>query len=604
MEQQVKPVFDEQTLARVLEAAYVLQEHNRARELKLEPQDEQLRKRDQEGARPEVPPQIISDAEVSSKDDYTRILAKIVETQNQIQVRQLELESAMALVAERLTQITGAGGAAVVIVEGKIACYRASSGSSALPRGTKLPMEKALCFTCLRTGHVMRCSDVNPEFLLDAEECHRRGIQSVVAVPVYHDGGLIGALELYFEKVNGFKNQDIHTCELMAGLVTEALTRDTQLTWKKSVAAERATMREAIERLQPNLAAFTAAPVAKEGESNEVDSAAVPEPTFTCRKCGHSLVGEEQFCGQCGAPRLVDHEPASMQSKVASLWQMQQTKDAPSQPSNGTGTLPAIEPPEDRNPDTAISGDADSQAPMLSTNDLLDMELARLLGGGAPDFSVSHDAVEVEREAVSPHTDQTPDESFIRGDDFGDTERPREILIPEETRTETEESEEKIAGTALEKTHQDITWTSAAAARDFLEQIARSHRTHKLQSFWNARRGEIYLALALLLMALVIRWGMSSHASASGVASAASHRKAEVRLSLFEKFLVNVGIAEPPDKPEPKGNPGTQVWVDLHTALYYCPGADLYGKTPTGKFTSQKDAQLDQFEPAYRKACD
>jgi len=63
-------------------------------------------------------------------------------------------------------------------------------------------------------------------------------------------------------------------------------------------------------------------------------------------------------------------------------------------------------------------------------------------------------------------------------------------------------------------------------------------------------------------------------------------------------------LAEAPEPPEYKGNPQTQVWVDLHTALYYCPGTDLYGKTPKGKFTTQRDAQLDQFEPAYEKACD
>ena len=69
-------------------------------------------------------------------------------------------------------------------------------------------------------------------------------------------------------------------------------------------------------------------------------------------------------------------------------------------------------------------------------------------------------------------------------------------------------------------------------------------------------------------------------------------------------MLISLGLAEAPPTPENHGNPDTQVWVDLHTALYYCPGADLYGKTPKGRFTSQRSAQLDQFEPAYRKACD
>ena len=43
------------------------------------------------------------------------------------------------------------------------------------------------------------------------------------------------------------------------------------------------------------------------------------------------------------------------------------------------------------------------------------------------------------------------------------------------------------------------------------------------------------------------------------------------------------------------GNPDTQVWVDVHTALYHCPGSELFGKTPDGKLASQRDAQQDQF---------
>jgi len=59
------------------------------------------------------------------------------------------------------------------------------------------------------------------------------------------------------------------------------------------------------------------------------------------------------------------------------------------------------------------------------------------------------------------------------------------------------------------------------------------------------------------------------------------------------------------DTPAPQpGNPNTKVWVDVHTALYYCPGADLYGKTADGKYTSQLDAQRDNFRPSTLKACD
>ncbi len=50
--------------------------------------------------------------------------------------------------------------------------------------------------------------------------------------------------------------QDIHTCQLMAGLVTEVIGRDAQLKLKMSMAVEPSTMLVVIEKLQPNLVAW------------------------------------------------------------------------------------------------------------------------------------------------------------------------------------------------------------------------------------------------------------------------------------------------------------------------------------------------------------
>ena len=129
----------------------------------------------------------------------------------------------MSLVAERLTQIARANGAAIGTLDEKMFHYRAIAGQLTLPSGADVPMEKALCVACLRTGQVVRCADVNSEFLLDTDECHRRGIHSMIAVPVFHDGEVVGGLELYYSTAQAFTEQDVHTCQLMAGLVTEAL---------------------------------------------------------------------------------------------------------------------------------------------------------------------------------------------------------------------------------------------------------------------------------------------------------------------------------------------------------------------------------------------
>jgi hypothetical protein len=50
-------------------------------------------------------------------------------------------------------------------------------------------------------------------------------------------------------------------------------------------------------------------------------------------------------------------------------------------------------------------------------------------------------------------------------------------------------------------------------------------------------------------------------------------------------------------------NAQIRVWVDLKTGLYYCPGADSYGRTRSGRYLNQADARLGSFEPAERKEC-
>ena len=270
-----KPVFDEQTLAKVLEAAYLLQEHNREL-LELELRTEA--RAYPAGLGPGAPAVQTpgSTKEIAPKDDYTAVLAQIVETQHQIQVRHLDLEHAVSLIAKRVLEMTRAVGAGIGILEGRNIRYRAAAGVMALPVGTEVRIEKALCSACVRVGDVIRCADVNVEFLIDAEECRRRGIQSLIAVPIYHDGKTAGGLEVYYPNTNAFTEPDVHTCQLMAGLVTEALARNDELTWKTSLATERAVMLEALEKLKPNLAALANTTAATRSVSREGEGAGVP----------------------------------------------------------------------------------------------------------------------------------------------------------------------------------------------------------------------------------------------------------------------------------------------------------------------------------------
>ena len=141
-------------------------------------------------------------------------------------------------------------------------------------------------------------------------------------------------------------------------------------------------------------------------------------------------------------------------------------------------------------------------------------------------------------------------------------------------------------------------WTSALKARAWLESL----RTEKpgrdwLRHQWEFSRGNLYLAAAaLVLLVVIVQWAVQTPPQpVSGPR----------QLSPFEQLLVSAGLAEPPPAPDVyHGNPNTRVWVDVRTALYYCPGAELYGKSEGGKITTQLDAQRDQFQPSTRKPCD
>ncbi|MGA2857988.1 MAG: GAF domain-containing protein [Candidatus Sulfotelmatobacter sp.] len=592
-EQKDKPVFDETTLAKLLEAAYVVQEHNRklpAQGLRVEHRDlpdrDLLDKESPSPQAPSIPARTENEGNPSqpatvAQRDYTSILAEIIETQHQIQSCHLEVDPAIALVAERAAEITGAAGAAIAVANGNRIRYKAAAGAMSLPAGTEIPMEKALCRECLRTGQVVRCVDVNSASPVDAKEFERRGIRAMIAVPVYHVGDVAGSLELYYASQHAFTEQDVHTCQLMAGLVTEALARNEELNWKKSFAGEHEVMRQALEKLKPQLAALGDTPAGK-GSSAKTAAPAPASETCACRKCGHELLGAEQFCGHCGAPRTSDPDPA-----VSHLQPVLQ-ENAATTPTNGT-------PPQPRPRTSVAQARPEKDRPEKTLAASIEEEMPELFA--APGLRITE----------APLPAELPKPAV--GAEIGKTHEAGPALSGEISEDGAEEPGSPSAATSARR-EPPSAWTSAASAREFLDQLAADKPPGALARFWHSRRGDFYLAIAVILVACVIRWGIwSNHsvgATASPATAAAAHRKPAPNsdLSLFDRMLVSLGLAEAPEPPAYKGNPQTQVWVDLHTALYYCPGTDLYGKTPKGKFTTQRDAQLDQFEPAYQKACD
>jgi len=539
------PVLDEGTFQKLLAAAYVLQEHH-----------------DQSQPSSAVTPQSIN----PDADSDTSILAQIVEIQHDIQSKHLDLEATANLIAERILKITGAQGTAIGILQEGQLFYRAARGILASQLGQALRPEATLSATTLTNNVILRCPDASTDFRLNPELAKRAGIGSIIAVPVLHDGKTGGALELVYSAKNAFQDQDVRTTQLMAGLLTEALTRTAEEQWRKGLAAERASMLEVLEKIKPQLARLANSPDAALAlTKSEVEKTEESLDETQCQNCGRELGPEELFCGTCGTSRA-SVSRNDLQSKWATLWNLQKNAEE-------TQALSPV--PDD--PEAVIQDSVKLDSSTLPTEELVaDLQASEPPAPDRPQDALTAPLAET---ALSPATEAS--------------------------------------------TQPDLEEPAKSEGRVWLRSITVSPPAMQLRSAWlkyspfiRKHRGDLALGASALLFLIAILWAVSSNKPTTSADSGTSptsvaaspakpkRKPAPPKLSFFEQMLVDMGLAEPPPAPSYSGNPDVPVWIDVQSALYYCPGSDLYGKTPQGRIASQRDAQQDQFEPASRKVCD
>lgn len=466
-----KLTLDEQTFQQLLESAYVLQKHQ---------------------------------AEAAAHNPATQStgasdpLGEVVETQKIIQQRKLDIADAAELIVEKARTIVHAQSAAIAIVQNDELIYSSISGKSNLETGMRLPIPQSLAAPILLpdsalAGKILLCPDVKTAPEINYEICRERGIRSLILLPVQYEGKIESVLELVSDRPNAFDARDVRLAELMASLLRDAIARAAEIAWKQTIAAERTTMLEAMDALQPQIERLI---------TPDLDTSSSPLPAD---------VPAAEFSA---ASFKNDHEPV--------------------------------------------------------------FSSARFGGEFAPSDAAVAEAGHELSATVASEFAPAPNE----------TSQPQ-----------TELAEAGLPQSEAGKSP----WTSATSTRQWLETL-RPEKSGALwlSRQWHAHRANFYLVLsALLLLAVLSGWGTRSTSDASPGGS----KPSTPQLSLFERGLVAAGLADPPPPQPNLGNPNVQVWIDLHTALYYCPGSPMYGKTPGGKFSLQRDAQLDQFEPANRQPC-
>lgn len=605
---QRKPLLDEASFQQLLSAAYVLQEHN-----------DRLRTKE-------------------FHEDFAKNLSTIVDTQKLIQTLQLDLPAAAELVADRVQKITGATGTAIGIIDKGQLLYRAGTGSAAVDVGTRMAMDDALSADCLTKGSALHYADTAAESQVRPEIFRQRGVKAFIAVPVYHAGQIAGVLELRFAQANAFREAEVRTAELMAGLLSEAMVTAARMKWKEALASERQSMLEALERIKPQLERLgTEAPVLDEAAAAKSpvlppknQPSAVPVAD-TCSACGSDFFdANESFCGICGTARPLPsvrgtaaNKDLASNNKTYAPWLTPYGADN----ANGTNSIGGAAPESAAAKAAKVPASLQELIGLSPTRESVTTTSDKTASNptGSEPVSLGDNPKSpspVAQTAVqSPSTmsavqDVVPDPRTASvSSDFNqpDSNRPLAQFVPAVESPATGESL-RIVPVDLGAPSGEIQpypWSSAKKAQHWLETVKAHHgpRAEWVARQWQRRRANIYLVLAAVILLIVISgWGMRPATTAvagnhSPAANGQQQAPPQPNLTLFEKFLVSVGLAEAPPAPSYLGNPDTQVWVDVHTALYHCPGSDLYGKTADGRFTSQRDAQQDQFEPANRKVC-
>ncbi len=302
------PVLDESALQQLLNAAYVVQEHN-----------DQLRSGQSE----------------SSSADYLSELTDLEET---IRNRNLDFESAAQLIAERAQKIIAANSVVIGMLEKGEMVYRGCAGQAAGQEGSKAQLDFSLA-ECLRTGMVIAARDVEKDSRLGREFSQRSGSKALITVPVRVEGKIRGALEARFDRINSFGEAEVQACEALADAVAAAMSDSNS---RQQSSAEQAAITSALDQLLPhldrlvgeeetdfvqavsNLLTNEAAPK-KPTATNVVKEDAATEP---CRSCGHPLAREQSFCGICGSSRFFEIPADSgPPSKWPMLHQLQLDED-------------------------------------------------------------------------------------------------------------------------------------------------------------------------------------------------------------------------------------------------------------------------------------
>jgi GAF domain-containing protein len=170
----------------------------------------------QNGGRPSAP----APAEIALAE-YSERMKQIIATQREVAGLEEELQAMIDLICERTQELTGAGAVTILMRDGDALVHRACSGFVADLVGQSLGMDDTFSGSVYRSNISAICHDTST---LANPLAARRGIGSMVAVPLRHRDDTVGILSVLSPEPRAFVERDLETLELLSVVLSLAIS--------------------------------------------------------------------------------------------------------------------------------------------------------------------------------------------------------------------------------------------------------------------------------------------------------------------------------------------------------------------------------------------
>jgi diguanylate cyclase (GGDEF)-like protein/PAS domain S-box-containing protein len=161
------------------------------------------------------------------------VLRAVIAMQHELAAVGLDLKAVMQRIADRTRELTGGTSAAVRLLDGDALVCGAISGAPEIAQPHRLPLANNLSGHAMRSGRSLLCMDTETDERVDAALSRRRGVRSIIAVPLLHGGRAVGLLLLYGDKAGAFGERDVTTMELLSVVLSSAMAHAAEFEAKR-----------------------------------------------------------------------------------------------------------------------------------------------------------------------------------------------------------------------------------------------------------------------------------------------------------------------------------------------------------------------------------